>query len=67
MLAFHLFSLAPVPSPLAAARIYGVAEAIGPGSNDVTGNSVGLLADVAKIFIDTLTYVPEDEGKRDQA
>ncbi len=39
-------------------QIYGVAEALGNGASDNAGESSGLLADMAKIYIDTLTYLP---------
>jgi len=41
------------------AQIYGVAESLGAStSSDEAGQSTGLVADMAKLYIDTLTYLP---------
>lgn len=40
-------------------QIYGVAETVGLGNSDNAGESSGLIADMAKVYIDTLTYLPD--------
>jgi hypothetical protein len=43
-----------------AVQIYGLSDAVGD-SMDESGNATGLVAEMAKVYIDTLTYLPAQQ------